>query len=195
MGSTPPVDVTRLLRAWSRGDEHALARLIPMIYKELRRRAHRCMRSERPGNTLQTSALINEAYLRLAGSAPVAWESRSHFLAIAARMMRRILVDHARTRRSLKRGGEDRPVSLDEEYLLAGQPPRDLVTLDDALRALSALDPRKVRVVELRFFGGLSVEETAGVLGVSHQTVMRDWKLAKAWLAREMKRGGPQARV
>jgi RNA polymerase sigma factor (TIGR02999 family) len=195
MGSTPAVDVTRLLQAWGRGDEHALARLIPMIYKELRRRAHRCMRSERTGHTLQTSALINETYLRLAGSAPVAWQSRGHFLAIAARMMRRILVDHARTRRSLKRGGEDRPVSLDEEYLLAGQPPRDLVTLDDALRALSALDPRKVRVVELRFFGGLSVEETAGVLGVSPQTVMRDWKLAKAWLAREMKRGGPQARV
>jgi len=193
MGPASPVDVTQLLQAWSKGDEHALARLIPLIYKELRQRAHRCLRSERPGHTLQTSALVNEAYLRLAGSAPVAWENRSHFLAIAARMMRRILVDQARARRSLKRGGEDRPVSLDAEYLLEGQPPRDLVTLDDALRALSDLDPRKGRVVELRFFGGLSVGETAGVLEVSPQTVMRDWNLAKVWLLREMKRGRPQA--
>ena len=170
MSSVSALDVTRLLQAWSRGDEHALARLIPVIYKELRLRAHRCLRGERSGHTLQTSALINEAYLRLAGSAPVAWESRNHFLAIAARMMRRILVDHARTRRSLKRGGDARPVSLDEDNLLAGQTPRDLVTLDDALRALSDFDPRKGRVVELRFFGGLSVEETAGVLDVSPQT-------------------------
>ena len=181
-------EVTRLLRAWSRGDETALEALIPLIYRELRQRAHRYMARERPGHTLQTTALINEAYLRLAGS-PVAWESRSHFFAIAARMMRRILVDHARTRRSLKRGGEGRPVSLDEEHLAGGQPDRDLVSLDDALDALAALDPRKVRVVELRFFGGLSVEETAEVLKVSPQTVMRDWRLAKAWLLREMRRG------
>jgi RNA polymerase sigma factor (TIGR02999 family) len=192
MGSASALDVTRLLQAWSKGDEHALARLIPVIYRELRQRAHRCLRGERPGHTLQTSALLNEAYLRLAGSAPVAWESRSHFLALAARMMRRILVDHARSRRSLKRGGDARPVSLDEENLLASQPPRDLVTLDDALGALSELDTRKGRVVELRFFGGLSVEETAGILKVSPQTVMRDWKLAKAWLLREMK-GGDRA--
>ena len=181
-------EVTRLLRAWSRGDETALEALIPLIYRELRQRAHRYMARERPGHTLQTTALINEAYLRLAGS-PVAWESRNHFFAIAARMMRRILVDHARTRRSLKRGGEGRPVSLDEEHLAGGQPDRDLVSLDDALDALAALDPRKVRVVELRFFGGLSVEETAEVLKVSPQTVLRDWKLAKVWLLREMKRG------
>jgi len=181
-------EVTRLLRAWSRGDETALEALIPLIYRELRQRAHRYMARERPGHTLQTTALINEAYLRLAGS-PVAWESRNHFFAIAARMMRRILVDHARTRRSLKRGGEGRPVSLDEEHLAGGQPDRDLVSLDDALDALAALDPRKVRVVELRFFGGLSVEETAEVLKVSPQTVMRDWRLAKAWLLREMRRG------
>jgi len=152
------------------------------------------MRGERQGHSLQTSALINEAYLRLAGSAPVAWENRTHFFAIAARMMRRILVDHARARRSLRRGGEDRPVALDERYLVAAEPPRDLVALDDALAALSELDARKARVVELRFFGGLSVKETADVLAVSPQTVMRDWTLAKVWLLREMKRGGSAER-
>jgi len=193
MGTASPGDVTELLQAWSQGDEHALQAVIPLIYKELRQRAHRYMHGERPGHSLQTSALINEAYLRLAGSTPVAWESRGHFFAIAARMMRRILVDHARSRRSLKRGGEDRPVSLDEQCLLAGQPTRDLATLDDALNALTALDVRKGRVVELRFFGGLSVEETAQVLKVSPQTVLRDWKLAKVWLLREMKRGGEPA--
>ena len=180
--------VTLLLRAWSGGDQTALEALIPLIYRELRERAHRYMGRERPGHTLQTTALINEAYLRLVGS-PVAWESRNHFFAIAARMMRRILVDHARTRRSLKRGGEGRPVSLDEEHLAGGQPDRDLVSLDDSLDALATLDPRKVRVVELRFFGGLSVEETAEVLKVSPQTVLRDWKLAKVWLLRAMRRG------
>jgi RNA polymerase sigma factor (TIGR02999 family) len=188
MATASSQGVTRLLRAWSRGDEAALEALIPLIYRELRQRAHRYMGRERPGHTLQTTALINEVYLRLVGS-PIAWESRNQFFAIAARMMRRILVDHARTRRSLKRGGEGRPVALDEEHLAAGQPDRDLVSLDDSLDALSTLDPRKVRVVELRFFGGLSVEETAEVLKVSPQTVLRDWKLAKAWLLREMKRG------
>jgi len=178
-----------LLRTWSRGDGTAIEALIPLIYKELRQRAHRYMGRERRGHTLQTTALINEAYLRLVGS-PVAWESRNHFFAIAARMMRRILVDHARTRRSLKRGGEGRPVSLDEEHLAGAQPDRDLVSLDDSLDALATLDPRKVRVVELRFFGGLSVEETAEVLRVSSQTVLRDWKLAKVWLLRAMRRGG-----
>ena len=189
MATASSQEVTQLLRAWSRGDEAALEALIPLIYRELRQRAHRYMGRERPGHTLQTTALINEVYLRLVGS-KVAWESRNQFFAIAARMMRRVLVDHARTRRSLKRGGEGRPVSLDEEHLAAGQPDRDLVSLDDALDALAALDPRKVRVVELRFFGGLSVEETAEVLKVSPQTVLRDWKLAKVWLLREMTRGG-----
>jgi RNA polymerase sigma factor (TIGR02999 family) len=189
MATASSQEVTRLLRAWSRGNEAALEALIPLIYRDLRQRAHRYMGRERPGHTLQTTALINEVYLRLVGS-PIAWESRNQFFAIAARMMRRILVDHARTRRSLKRGGEGRPVSLDEEHLAAGQPDRDLVSLDDALDALAALDARKVRVVELRFFGGLSVEETAEVLKVSPQTVMRDWKLAKVWLLREMRRGG-----
>jgi RNA polymerase sigma-70 factor (ECF subfamily) len=179
-----------LLRAWSRGDAAALEALIPLIYEELRQRAHRYMGRERRGNSLQTTALINEAYLRLVGSAPVDWESRSHFFAIAARLMRRILVDRARARRSLKRGGEGRPVSLDEEHLVVGQPHRDLVSLNEALDGLAVVDPRKGRVVELRFFGGLSVEETAEVLKVSPQTVLRDWKLAKVWLLREMKRGG-----
>jgi len=178
MGAPVPGEVTQLLQAWSHGDERALQELIPLIYRDLRHRAHRYMGRERAGHTLQTSALINEAYLRLAGGSPVAWESRSHFFAIAARMMRRILVDHARTRRSLKRGGDERPIALDEEYLLAGQPTRDLVTLDDALEALSAVDARKGRVVELRFFGGLSVEETAQVLKVSPQTVLREMKRA-----------------
>jgi RNA polymerase sigma factor (TIGR02999 family) len=190
MDPAATLDVTQLLKAWRNGDEHALARLIPLIYRELRQRAHRCMRGERRGHSLQTSALINEAYVRLAGSAPVAWENRSHFFAIAARMMRRILVDHARARRSLKRGGEGRLVSLEEECRVAAEPPRELVALDDALAALSELDARKCRVVELRFFGGLSVEQTADILVVSPQTVMRDWTLAKVWLLREMKRGG-----
>jgi RNA polymerase sigma-70 factor (ECF subfamily) len=191
--TTSSQGITQLLRAWGRGDQAALEALIPLIYRELRQRAHRYMGRERPGHTLQTTALINEAYLRLVGS-PVVWESRNHFFAIAARMMRRILVDHARTRRSLKRGGEGRPVSLDEERLAGGQPDRDLVSLDDSLDALATLDPRKVRVVELRFFGGLSVEETAEILKVSPQTVLRDWKLAKVWLLREMRRGGRELR-
>src|SRR3954452_21083887 len=150
MDSVPSVDVTQLLKAWSNGDEHAFARLIPVIYRELRQRAHRSMRGERRGNSLQPSALINEAYLRLARSAPLTWKNRSHFFATAARMMRRIVVDHARARRSLKRGGESRLVSLEEEYLVAAEPPRDLVILDDALAALAELDARKGRVVELR---------------------------------------------
>jgi RNA polymerase sigma factor (TIGR02999 family) len=181
--------VTRLLRAWSGGDKAALETLIPLIYKELSQRAHRFMGRERRGHILQTTALINEVYLRLAGAAPVAWESRNHFFAIAARLMRRILVDHARARRSLKRGGAGRPVALDEENLVSPQPDRDLVSLDDALDALAAVDPRKGRVVELRFFGGLSNEEAAQVLDVSPQTVIRDWNVAKVWLLREMRRG------
>lgn len=188
-------DVTALLQAWSQGDGRALEKLIPVLYRELRQRAHRCMRGERAGHTLQTSALINEAYLRLAASPNVAWESRNHFFAIAARMMRRILVDHARAKRSLKRGGGDQAVTLNEEYLLTPQPSRDLLSLDDALKALAEQDERKARVVELRFFGGLSVEETAQVLKVSTQTVMRDWKLSKVWLLREMKREEERART
>jgi RNA polymerase sigma factor (TIGR02999 family) len=195
MATTSPHEVTQLLQAWGQGDQGALEKLIPLIYRDLRQRAHRYMGRERAGHTLQTSALINEAYLRLAASPDVPWESRNHFFAIAARMMRRILVDHARARRSLKRGGDGHAVTLDEEYLLTPQPSRDLVSLDDALKALGEQDERKARVVELRFFGGLSVEETAQVLKVSPQTVMRDWKLSKVWLLREMKREEESARA
>jgi RNA polymerase sigma-70 factor, ECF subfamily len=189
MSAASPQDVTRLLQAWSRGEESALEKLVPLVYRELHLRARRCMARERAAHSLQTTALIHEAYLRLVGSSPVAWESRSHFFAIAARLMRRILVDRARARRSQKRGGAARPVSFDDQLVVAGPPDRDLVSLDDALQALADFDERKAKVVEMRFFGGLSVEETAEVLGVSPQTVLRDWKLSKAWLLREMKRG------
>jgi RNA polymerase sigma factor (TIGR02999 family) len=191
VATAPSQEVTALLRAWSRGDEEAREKVIPLIYRELRQRARRQMGRERPGHTLQTTALINEAYVRLVGSAPVDWEGRNHFFAIAARMMRRILVDHARAKRSLKRGGADRPISLDEELLVSDPRRRDLVSLDDALQALMALDERKGRVVELRYFGGLSVEETAAVLKVSPRTVKGDWQFAKVWLLREMRREGP----
>jgi RNA polymerase sigma-70 factor (ECF subfamily) len=188
--STPsPGDVTELLQAWGRGEEAALDRLIPLVYRDLHLRARRCMAGERVEHSLQTTALIHEAYLRLVGPSPAAWESRGHFFAVAARAMRRILVDHARARRAQKRGGQANPVTLDEQLVVAGGPDRDLVSLDDALQALATFDERKARVVEMRFFGGLSVEETAEVLKVSPQTVLRDWKLAKVWLLREMKRG------
>ena len=189
MSTASPQDVTRLLQAWSQGEQSALEKLVPLVYRELHLRARRCMARERGQHSLQTTALIHEAYLRLVGSSPVAWESRNHFFAIAARLMRRILVDRARARRSQKRGGAARPVSFDAQLVVAGPPDRDLASLDDALLALAAFDERKAKVVELRFFGGLSVEETAEVLGVSPQTVLRDWRLSKAWLLREMKRG------
>jgi RNA polymerase sigma factor (TIGR02999 family) len=191
---TAPQDVTRLLQAWSQGDESALDRLVPLVYRELHLRARRCMARERVQRSLQTTALIHEAYLRLAGSSPVDWQSRGHFFAIASRLMRRILVDRARARRAQKRGGVARPLSFDEALEVGRPPDRDLVSLDDALAALGRLDERKARVVEMRFFGGLSVEETADVLRVSPQTVLRDWKLSKAWLLREMKRGPSVAR-
>jgi RNA polymerase sigma factor (TIGR02999 family) len=189
MGAATPQDVTLLLEAWSRGDASALEKLVPLVYRELHLRARRAMARERDAHSLQTTALIHEAYLRLVGSAPVDWESRSHFFAIAARLMRRILVDHARARRSQKRGGAARPIEFDEELVVAGPPGRDLVSLDEALTALAAQDERKAKVVEMRFFGGLSVDETAELLSVSPQTVLRDWKLSKAWLLREIKRG------
>ena len=189
MGPASPQDVTRLLQAWCRGEESALERLVPLVYRELHLRARRCMAGERQQHSLQTTALIHEAYLRLVGPSPVDWESRGHFFAVAARVMRRILVDHARARRAQKRGGAGQAVTLDEQLVVAGGPDRDLVSLDDALQALATFDERKARVVEMRFFGGLSVEETAEVLKVSPQTVLRDWKLAKVWLLREMKRG------
>jgi RNA polymerase sigma-70 factor (ECF subfamily) len=179
-------EITQLLKAWGGGDAAALDRLAPLVYQELRRLARRHMRREQAGNTLQTTALVNEAYLRLADAGGVSWQDRTHFFAVAAQMMRRILVDAARARRSEKRGGPAARVNFDQVAEVVPSPANDLVALDDALNTLAEVDPRKVRVIELRFFGGLSVEETAAVLGVSPQTVMRDWKLAKAWLTLEM---------
>lgn len=178
--------VTQLLLAWNQGDEAALEHLTPLVHAELRRLARRYMRRERPGHTLQASALVNEVYLRLVDGEQVRWHDRAHFFAIAARLMRRILVDHARARRSRKRGGGASEVSLDEALTVSQEPGRDLVALDDALTALATVDLRRSRVVELRFFGGLSVDETAEVLKVSPDTIGRDWRLAKAWLLREL---------
>jgi RNA polymerase sigma factor (TIGR02999 family) len=178
-------EVTRLLQAWSEGDQSALDRLIPLVYQELHRLAHHYMVRERSGHTLQTTALLNEAYVRMVDSAKPSWQSRTHFYAVSAQVMRRILVDWARSRQALKRGGLEQPIELDEDLEVADAPGADLVSLDDALKALAAIDPRKCEVVELRFFGGLSVEETAEVLKVSPETVMRDWKFAKSWLRRE----------
>jgi RNA polymerase sigma factor (TIGR02999 family) len=183
-----------LLKAWSQGDVSALNRLTPLLYDELRRLAHRYVRHERAGQSLQTTALLNEAYLRLIDVKNVAWQDRAHFLAVAARVMRRILVDAARTRASLKRGGQvdlvNHSTAIDFDRFPAAQSNRaaELCALDDALNSLVQIDPRRAQVVELRFFGGLTVEETADVLKVSPQTVMRDWKIARAWLVRELRR-------
>ena len=182
-----PTRVTGLLIEWGRGDEGALERLIPLVHHELHQMARRCMADERAGHSLQATALVNEAYLRLVDANDVAWHDRAHFLAVAARALRRILVDHARTRRAQKRGGGAAQVTFDEALVVANEPREDFVALDDALEALAAFDARKSRVIELRFFGGLSVEETASVLKVSPATVMGDWRLAKAWLQREMR--------
>jgi RNA polymerase sigma-70 factor, ECF subfamily len=178
--------VPRLLQAWGQGEDAALEELLPLVHQELRRLARRYMFGERPDHTLQTTALVNEVYLRLVNSRKVNWQNRAHFFAISARLMRRILVDHARTRGYQKRGGGVPKVTLDEAVMGPRERGHNLVALDDALKALADVDPRKSKVVELRFFGGLSVEETAAVLKVSPDTVMRDWRLAKAWLAREM---------
>jgi RNA polymerase sigma factor (TIGR02999 family) len=183
---TPPDDVTGLLRAWADGDEQALDRLIPLVEAELRRLARAYMARERPNHTLQTSALVNEAFIRLVDARRLAWQDRAHFIGIAARLMRRILVDHARARDYRKRGGGVPRVSLDEVIAATPAPDLDVLALDRALEKLMAIDERKCRVVELRFFGGLSVDETAGVLRVSSDTVKRDWRLAKLWLLREL---------
>jgi RNA polymerase sigma-70 factor, ECF subfamily len=180
--------VSQLLRAWSEGDTSALDRLTPIVYEELRRLAHRHMKGERPGHSLQTTALVNEAYMRLVDYKRMQWQNRAHFFAASAQLMRRILVDHARGH-NLKRGGGAQHVSLDEAAVVGGARAADLVALDDAMNALASFDPRKVQVVEMRFFGGLSVEETAEVLKVSPVTVMRDWSTAKAWLYRELTSG------
>ena len=178
--------VTELLRAWSEGDEHALDRLMPLIQAELHRLAKRYMARERRDHTLQPTALVNEAFLRLAGAQRLRWQDRAHFLGITARLMRRVLVDHARSRGYQKRGGGGQRVTLSEGVAVSAGPAVDLVALDRALEALATVDPRKCRVIELRFFGGLSVEETAEELHVSMDTVKRDWRLAKLWLLREL---------
>jgi RNA polymerase sigma-70 factor, ECF subfamily len=179
--------VTQLLQAWSEGEQGALEKLMPVVYHELHRMAQRYMVQERPGHTLQTTALVNEVYLRLVDSAHTSWQNRAQFFAVCAQAMRRILVDWARSRQAMKRGGEMRPLQLDEALAVDVTPGKNLVALDEALKALAAVDPRKSQMVELRFFGGLSVEETAEVLKVSSETVLRDWRLAKRWLRREMR--------
>lgn len=180
-------DVTQLLRAWSGGDADALNALTPLVYDELHRRAHWHMRREHQGHTLQTTALVNEAYLRLVDLRQVSWRDRAHFFALASRVIRNVLVDAARSRRSAKRGADVPAAVFDEDLMVSITPPADVIALDDALRALAAVDERKSQVIELRFFGGLTVEETAAVLHVSPETVKRDWKLAKAWLRRQLR--------
>ncbi len=184
-----PHDVTQLLQAWRDGDPAALDRLIPIVYGELHRLAHCCMGREGAKDTLQTTALVHEAYLRLAATQQVECRNRVHFFAIAAGLMRRILVDFARGRTRRKRGGEARKVALDESAVVSPDPGEDLVALDDALHALAAIEPRQARVVELRFFGGMTGEEIADLLEISPDTVLRDWKKAKLWLWRELKHG------
>ena len=184
---TPPAGITQLLVAWGHGDEAALNRMIPLVHLELQQIARRCMHTERGGHSLQPTALVNEAYLRLVDVQQMNWQNRAHFLAMAARLMRRILVDHARTKGCDKRGGGAARITLDDALVVPNEPGRDLVALEDALEALARVDERKSRMIELRFFGGLSVEETAAVFDVSADTVKRDWRLAKAWLLRELR--------
>jgi RNA polymerase sigma factor (TIGR02999 family) len=186
-------DITRLLKAWSRGDESALDQLAPLVYAQLRAQARRYMRQERSGLTLQSTALVHEVYLRLVNTHDVDWHDRAHFFALSAQMMRRVLVDAARARAAVKRGGgtlqerHSSPVDLDQISTAVSDAALSMCALNDALESLTRIDPRRAKVIELRFFGGLSVEETADVLQVSPQTVMRDWRLARAWLARELR--------
>jgi RNA polymerase sigma factor (TIGR02999 family) len=186
-------EITISLKAWAAGDRAALDRLMPVIYAEIHQLAHRYMQRERQGNSMQTTALINEAYLRLVNVGEVHWSDRAHFFAVSAQVMRRILVDAARTRAAQKRGGQARKVehssavNFDEIADVSCHRAEEVIAVDEALAALAQLDPRKAQVIEMRFFGGLRVEETAEVLGVSPQTVMRDWKLGRAWLMRELK--------
>jgi RNA polymerase sigma factor (TIGR02999 family) len=179
-------DVTELLLEWRRGDSNALDRLTPLVYGELRRIAHRYMQGEREGHTLQTTALVNEAYLRLVGQQRIEWQNRAHFFGVMAQVMRHVLIDHARGRSSAKREGFSHHVPLEESAAMTEARAAELVALDEALNELAELDPRKSRVVELRYFGGLSLEETANVLEVSVMTVRRDWRAAKAWLYKKM---------
>jgi RNA polymerase sigma factor (TIGR02999 family) len=194
MASTESSQVTKLLKAWRLGDAAALDRLTPLVYEQLRRLARHYMRGERKGHSLQSAALVNEAYLRLVDTATIEWQDRAHFFAVSAQIMRRILVDTARSKASVKRGGQmarvqhSTPIDFDQMTASGSDKAAALCSLDDALEALARLDARRAQVIELRFFGGLTVEETAEVLKVSPQSVMRDWKLARAWLARELRR-------
>jgi RNA polymerase sigma-70 factor (ECF subfamily) len=186
MSASSTDEVTSLLRAWCEGDPRALEKLVPLVYRELHKAAHRQMARERSGHTLQTTGLVNEVYLRLIGLQEVSWQNRSHFLAVCAKLMRQILTDYARTRRRLKRGGGAPDFFFDSNLIIFGPPRVDLLALDDALTNLATFDQRKSKVVELRFFGGLTAKETAEALGVSTETVHRDWKVAKVWLLQEL---------
>src|SRR5262245_42326647 len=189
---TSTQDVTHLLRAWSEGDEAALEQLVPLVETELHRLARAYMSRERKGHTLQATALVNEVFLRFAHPTKLRWQDRAHFIGIAARLMRRVLVDHARSRGSRKRGGAVHQVPLDEARLVTPEMPLDVIAVDRALEAFAKIDPRKSQIVELRFFGGLTVEETADVLGISVETVKRDWRVAKLWLTRELQGKAPR---
>jgi RNA polymerase sigma factor (TIGR02999 family) len=186
MANSSIADTTQLLRAWAGGDSQALQQLTPRVYRELRRVAAHLLQNERRGYSLQSADLVHEVYLRLVNARELEWQHRAHFFAIAATLMRRILLDRARRNAAEKRGGKIRPMDLTKTLDVAQAPARELVALDDALETLAGLDPRKARIVELRFFGGLSVKETAEVVNVSSETVMRDWKVARAWLLTEM---------
>jgi RNA polymerase sigma factor (TIGR02999 family) len=189
--ATPGIQITQLLQSWGQGDEGAIDKLMPLVYDELHRMARRYMSDEKPGHTLQTTALVNEAYLRLVHSSQANWQSRTHFFAVCAQVMRRILVDWARSRQAQKRGSDMPALELNEAIAVPLETGTDLVAIDDALKALAQVDPRKSQIVELRFFGGLSVQETAEVLKVSQETVHRDWRLAKSWLRREIGKEQP----
>jgi RNA polymerase sigma factor (TIGR02999 family) len=191
MTTPPPHEITRLLQAWSSGDEEALNRLTPLVYEQLHRVARRYMADERSGHVLQTTALVNEAYLRLFDCRPLRWQDRAHFFAVCAQLMRRILIDIARSNQYQKRGAGAPHVAVDETLDGGTKMSADILSLDDALGSLAKMDARKSQVVELRFFGGLSVEETAEVLKVSKETVFRDWRMAKSWLLRELSEGSP----
>ena len=186
--SQTPQDVTQLLVDWSKGDQSAADKLFPLVYGELKRTARRYLQKEKPGHTLQTTALVNEAYLRLIDQTRVQWQNRSQFYGIAAQMMRRILVDHARSHARLRRGGQAHKISLDDIATLSDERAAELISLDEALESLAKLDARRSRVVELRFFGGLSNSEIATLLNIAPNTVMRDWNVARAWLYRELQK-------
>lgn len=183
--------LTRLLYEWRHGDANALAKLVDRAYPELKKMAHGCLSGERPGHTLQATALVNEAYIKLSDVRDIRWQDRAHFFAMAARIMRRILIDHARVQGCAKRGGGERAMNLDEALTFSANPHPDILRLDDALQELAKFDPRKAEIVEMRYFGGLTSDEIAAVLHVSPQTVNRDWSLAKAWLARQLGREQP----